>query len=100
MRIKRSALRAGAFTSAALLALTACGGNGDDETTDADGADETAEDTTEETTDDAAAEDGDDGDTEAADEEGDGTTVEGDSVTVAIAGEEPYSLLDDGGEPT
>src|SRR5699024_1378807 len=31
---------------------------------------------------------------------GEGTTVEGDSVTVAIAGEEPYSWLDDNGEPT
>ncbi|MGO1550353.1 MAG: transporter substrate-binding domain-containing protein [Nesterenkonia sp.] len=93
MRIKSSALRAGAFTSAALLALTACGGNGDDETTDSDGADETAEETTEETTDDS----GTDGEEEAG---GEGTTVEGDSVTVAIAGEEPYSWLDDSGEPT
>ena len=90
MRIKRSALRAGAFTSAALLALTACGGNGEDDTTEPDGADEAAE---EETTEE-------NGDTEAAGE-GEEVTVEGDDLTVAIAGEVPYSYLDDeSGEAT
>lgn len=57
------AVRAGAVSAAALLALTACG-NGDENGDDVDG-----------------------GDAEEA-------------VTVAIAGEEPYSWLDDDGEPT
>ncbi|WP_300344586.1 transporter substrate-binding domain-containing protein [Nesterenkonia sp.] len=81
MSFKTSALRAGGFTTAALLALTACGGNGEDtETEEADGGAETAE--------------GAEGNGETPD-----VTVEGDSVTVAIAGEEPYSWLEDG-EPT
>ncbi|MGO1523885.1 MAG: transporter substrate-binding domain-containing protein [Nesterenkonia sp.] len=91
MRIKSSALRAGAFTSAALLALTACGGNGDDETADSDAADETAEETTEETTD-GAEETGDGGETEAG---GEGGMGDGEDITVAIAGEVPYSYLDE-----
>lgn len=58
------AMKVGAFTTAALLALTACG-NGDDNGNGDLGA------------------------------EGDGETI-----TVAIAGEVPYSWLDDDGEPT
>lgn len=87
MRLKNSALRAGALTSVALLMLTACGGNGDDETTEADDANGAAE------------ENGEAGDNGEADE-GEDVQVEGDSVTVAIAGEDPYSYLDDSGEPT
>ncbi|GAA3286981.1 transporter substrate-binding domain-containing protein [Nesterenkonia halobia] len=55
------AVKAGAFTATALLALTACGG-------------------------------GDDGDSEAGSDE--------DVLDVAVFGEEPYSWLDENGEPT
>lgn len=90
MRLKNSALRAGAVTSVALLVLTACGGNGDDETTEPDDANGAAEENgdTEDT--------GDNGD-EGADEGGE---AGGESLDLALFGEEPYSWLDDNGEPT
>ncbi|GAA1185078.1 transporter substrate-binding domain-containing protein [Nesterenkonia xinjiangensis] len=61
------AVKAGAFSAAALLALTACG-NGDDADTDTE-------------------------------ENGNGEAA-GDTLTIALFGEEPYSWLDDAGEPT
>lgn len=80
MSFKTSAYKVGGLTTAALLALTACGGNGEDPDTeepdDANGA---------------AEENG-------ADDNGD--TAEGDTLNLALFGEEPYSWLDDGGEPT
>lgn len=60
------AVKAGAFSAAALLALTACG-NGEGEGN------------------------GDDGNGEAA--------ADGDVITIGIAGEVPYSYLNDDGEP-
>lgn len=87
MRLKNSALRAGALTSAMLLALTACGGNGDDETTEPDDANGAAEEN---------GEAGDNGD-EAAD---DSAEANGEALDLALFGEEPYSWLDDDGEPT
>ncbi|GAB3186829.1 transporter substrate-binding domain-containing protein [Nesterenkonia suensis] len=61
------AVKAGAFSAAALLALTACG-NGDDDTT--------------------------------AEENGNGEAA-GETLTIALFGEEPYSWIDeDSGEPT
>ncbi|WP_120003800.1 transporter substrate-binding domain-containing protein [Nesterenkonia muleiensis] len=77
MSFKTHALRAGAFSAAALLALTACG-NGDDN------GDEPDDDNG------AAEENGDNGE----------ATAEGDTLTLALFGEEPYSWLDESGEPT
>ena len=76
MRLKNSTLRAGALTSAALLVLTACGGNGEDDTTEPDDANG------------------------AAEENGDNGEAAGESLELALFGEEPYSWLDEGGEPT
>lgn len=90
MSFKTSTLRAGAFSAAALLVLTACGDNGDDtgeEPDDANGAAEETDDTGAEETDEA---DGDDADADAS----------GDTLTLALFGEEPYSWLDESGEPT
>ncbi len=78
MTFKTSALRAGAFSAAALLVLTACGDNGDNNG-NGDAVD----------------------DEEANVDQGEEITVgEGETLTVAIAGEEPYSWLDDDGEAT
>lgn len=87
MSFKTSALRAGAFSAAALLALTACGDNGDDNGDEPDDAN-------------GAAEETDDNGTDDNGDDADGGEASGDTVTVAIAGEEPYSWLDDSGEPT
>lgn len=94
MSFKNSALRAGAFSAAALLALTACGDNGDDN------GEETEEDNgaVEETDDNGADESDEDDD---ADEDADADAGgNGDTLTVALFGEEPYSWLDESGEPT
>ena len=86
MSFKTSALRAGAFSAAALLALTACGDNGDDNGDEPDD-------------DNGAAEETDDNGTDDNGDEGD-AAGDGESLTLALFGEEPYSWLDEGGEPT
>lgn len=89
MNFKTSALRTGAFSAAALLVLTACG-NGDngDEPDDVNGADDETD----------VADDN--GNGEAGDD-GEDLTVEGDDLTLALFGEEPYSWIDaETGEPT
>lgn len=67
-----AALRLGALGAAALLALTACGNDAGDDTT-----------------------------TESNDAAQNGAATDGaEAVTIAIAGEDPYSYLDENGEPT
>ncbi|GFZ84993.1 transporter substrate-binding domain-containing protein [Nesterenkonia alkaliphila] len=83
MTFKTSALRAGAFSAAALLVLTACGDNGEENGEEPDNGNGAAE--------------------ENGTAEGDGEeiTVEGDELTISLFGEEPYSWIDEEtGEPT
>jgi polar amino acid transport system substrate-binding protein len=114
MSFKSSTMRAGALSAAALLVLTACGENGDangDEPDDANGAAEENGDAAD-TDDDAGAED-DDADTDAeddadpdddaeADEDADAEAdANGETLTISLFGEEPYSWIDaETGEPT
>lgn len=84
MSFKTSTMRAGALSAAALLVLTACGDNGDDNGEEPDD------------TNGAAEENGD-----AADENGADDAADGDTLTISLFGEEPYSWLDEEtGEPT
>lgn len=77
MSLKTSAMKVGGITTVALLALTACGDNGEDTAADDTGADDTTT------------------------EDNGGTTDSGDSLSVALFGEEPYSWIDEEtGEPT
>ncbi|WP_158583055.1 transporter substrate-binding domain-containing protein [Nesterenkonia natronophila] len=97
MSFKSSTMRAGALSAAALLVLTACGENGDengDEPDDANGAAEENGDTAD-TDDDTGAED------DAEDDSDAGADANGETLTISLFGEEPYSWIDEEtGEPT
>ncbi|GAB3841610.1 transporter substrate-binding domain-containing protein [Nesterenkonia populi] len=93
MDSKTPLMRGVALSAAALLVLTACGDNGDDDAdVDEDnGADVETEDN------------GDDVDTDDEDADGDDDAEAGaddDELTIALFGEEPYSWIGDDGEPT
>ncbi|NDK32044.1 transporter substrate-binding domain-containing protein [Nesterenkonia sp. Hz 6-5] len=96
MSFKTSTMRAGALSAAALLVLTACGDNGDDNGEEPDDANGAAEENGDvDTDDDNGVEDDADAD-EDADADADGETL-----TISLFGEEPYSWIDEEtGEPT
>lgn len=90
MSFKTSTMRAGALSAAALLVLTACGDNGDENGEEPDDANGAAEENG----------DADAGEDNGAEDDAD-AGAGGEALTISLFGEEPYSWIDEEtGEPT